>query len=596
MLCATALLALAPPRIAEGGGGSGDGGGSEGCAGVAPVPGAEDCPAEEWSWTKHGNKNCFNDRPYRPNTDPQHGGWYHGAANVLGVGKPCATNATASQCRQVCSRTQGCTGAVYGRFSPNSADPKARQCFCVNKVVMSYCYNENNFDVYTRAPAGVTWSDHPDLDCTDQPSTNGAYHGYHGANDMDSSHYYDNFGAEQCQARCDGWPGCTGMLIAGVKNGGSRGRCYIKTNIDLSQCIPNDDVRMYTRDRSCEGRCLAGYVAHGNRTFTCTANRSWVGGDLRCLRRRCSAGPGGAPAVCINSTAGHVAGCETKAQKCVCQWPWYGERCEQRIDSSSPVWCGGSCQHGGTCTGHLKAGKFGELETDWDIGCQCHSQWSGPECKIPHPCEFKDEARAACKHGGVCTTSTVAESGFTCDCNATGYTGLKCTQGGPHDNKDERDSWAVEVSVGVTGAGVAVLILCLYICKYKRGGDASRGRQGRSVLRQSILGPSKMPDQLLAANDVSTRWMGSRMASWAGTGPGGTPDSDDQSGNVSVAPSHASSLERHSGLTAVPPVLSEQRRKLKRGGGRALPVMFGDDKVRSDIIARCAIWATRFDF
>jgi hypothetical protein len=31
------------------------------------------------------------------------------------------------------------------------------------------------------------------------------------------------------------------------------------------------------------------------------------------------------------------------------------------------------------------------------------------------------------------------------------------------------------------------------------------------VLRESILGPGKMPDRLLAASDVPARWMGSRM-------------------------------------------------------------------------------------
>jgi hypothetical protein len=487
-----------------------------GCAGVAPVPGAAACPAEQWSWTRHGGTNCYSDgghagdRPSQGNDGWKD--WFHGAVDIQGVDDNLRVQ-NASQCQEACNRLDGCTGVVYGK---KGADVKGR-CYRRTKFVPQRCEEAGSvWDTYTRAPAGTTWTGHAGLDCSDQ-----AHRKYEGAKDLDEGAYHSQLSVADCQAYCDGFPTCTGVVhyMANDTFANYYG-CYLKTDIDISQCFRNPNTVMYTRDRSCEAHCRPGYAAVGNRTVTCTANRSWSAGDLQC--RRCSSGSGGGAAggtaKCVDTAPGHYVGCDAAAQKCVCKWPWYGAQCERQASCSPP------CQHKGVCVGQLRAGTFGEREDDYEMRCSCSTQWSGPVCRIPDPCKFKDEARAACKHGGVCTTSTVEEMGFTCECNATGYSGLKCTEGGPNAEADGLPMLAY-VGAGV-GAVMVVLVLCMSLRHRKQ--EQIQGR----LLRQSLLGGTEMmPAAKLASVDAAARWARAQTTQLQSQGSG----SDHMGGSDSSA-------------------------------------------------------------
>ncbi|KAB7501347.1 Fibropellin-1 [Armadillidium nasatum] len=104
--------------------------------------------------------------------------------------------------------------------------------------------------------------------------------------------------------------------------------------------------------------------------------------------------------VCQEDTYGN-------SSTCICPSGFMGSRCEQTISnycSENP------CSNNGTCV----LSEFGDR-----IWCICPPGFSGNHCQI----EDNECSTNPCFHGGVCS---ISESGFTCNCEETGYRGKFC--------------------------------------------------------------------------------------------------------------------------------------------------------------------------
>ncbi|KAL5110934.1 hypothetical protein TcWFU_009486 [Taenia crassiceps] len=106
---------------------------------------------------------------------------------------------------------------------------------------------------------------------------------------------------------------------------------------------------------------------------------------------------------CLNG-----GGCETISGvefKCTCEMPFYGDRCEKKVDACF----GRPCKNGGTC------------EVTDDLGhyrCECPTGFTGLDCEE----DVDDCKNVTCENGGVCVDGV---NSYTCEC-APGFRGKHC--------------------------------------------------------------------------------------------------------------------------------------------------------------------------
>ncbi|VDM35149.1 unnamed protein product [Hydatigera taeniaeformis] len=91
--------------------------------------------------------------------------------------------------------------------------------------------------------------------------------------------------------------------------------------------------------------------------------------------------------------------------KCTCEMPFYGDRCEKKVDACFEK----PCKNGGTC------------EVTDDLGhyrCECAAGFTGLDCE-----ENVDDCKnVECENGGVCVDGV---NSYTCEC-ASGFRGKHC--------------------------------------------------------------------------------------------------------------------------------------------------------------------------
>ncbi|KAL5971960.1 hypothetical protein TSMEX_000351, partial [Taenia solium] len=111
---------------------------------------------------------------------------------------------------------------------------------------------------------------------------------------------------------------------------------------------------------------------------------------------------------CADNPCLNGGGCETISSvefKCTCEMPFYGDRCEKKVDACFEK----PCKNGGTC------------EVTDDLGhyrCNCPTGFTGLNCE-----ENVDDCKnVECKNGGVCTDGV---NNYTCECTP-GFRGKHC--------------------------------------------------------------------------------------------------------------------------------------------------------------------------
>uniref|UniRef100_A0A0R3W0Y6 Slit homolog 2 protein n=1 Tax=Taenia asiatica TaxID=60517 RepID=A0A0R3W0Y6_TAEAS len=111
---------------------------------------------------------------------------------------------------------------------------------------------------------------------------------------------------------------------------------------------------------------------------------------------------------CVGNPCLNGGRCETISSvefKCTCEMPFYGDRCEKKVDACFEK----PCKSGGTC------------EVTDDLGhyrCNCPTGFTGLNCE-----ENVDDCKnVECKNGGVCTDGV---NNYTCECTP-GFRGKHC--------------------------------------------------------------------------------------------------------------------------------------------------------------------------
>ncbi|KAM7537665.1 hypothetical protein Aperf_G00000075381 [Anoplocephala perfoliata] len=135
-------------------------------------------------------------------------------------------------------------------------------------------------------------------------------------------------------------------------------------------------------------------VFHSNlKNFTCFDDSEGV----RAKCNPCSSNP------CLNGgKCKPVTGVEFK---CSCSTPFYGERCEKRMDACF----GQPCKNGGICKMTDNLGHY---------RCVCSTGFKGSNCEE----NIDDCKNVVCKNGGVCVDGV---NNYTCKC-APGFKGKLC--------------------------------------------------------------------------------------------------------------------------------------------------------------------------
>lgn len=227
-------------------------------------------------------------------------------------------------------------------------------------------------------------------------------------------------------------------------------------------------------DQPCEhGTCHA----QGD-GYECDCDAGYSGDTCAVDEDDCAAAPCANGGTCVDGVAGFTCDCSTAPG-------WGGELCTTNIDdcSGNPCLNGGACvdkTDGFTCdcTGTGFDGTYCDHNIDDCAGapckhgscadgvkgykCSCEQGWEGTNCDVDH----NDCAPNPCLNKGVCTDKL---AGFSCNCAATGYTGITCqtdidecktNNGGCSLNADCKNtpgSWKCGCKAGFAGDGIKCL-------------------------------------------------------------------------------------------------------------------------------------------
>ena len=148
---------------------------------------------------------------------------YEGEGGVALPPGPYSNSLTLEECKESCSREEGCKAVVM-----KSGEKGAGVCYRRSNVVLAQCVKDPAWDLFTwQAEAETTpppapgWRLVEGLDC---------YEG-RGGTPLQPDPHSLNLSSSECRAACSSLSSCQGAIT------GLEGECYLRSSLDPSQCV-----------------------------------------------------------------------------------------------------------------------------------------------------------------------------------------------------------------------------------------------------------------------------------------------------------------------------------------------------------------------